>query len=180
MTEFLPHGRIRLALHRLQPARAPGAHPLLLLHAPGEAHFGVGHIGPATGCGRGLGAYIALLIAGGRPDRVLGAILLDGPGMAGSCAASTPYIPLVDTTPPAPPGPFAIAELATDARPPEYAAHFARLASQRSPLPRPITVCTREQPPWLQAVVDVLGGAPVDPANAWRMYASSLPQPVPA
>src|SRR6218665_391649 len=187
MTEFLPHGRIRLALHRLQPARAPGAHPLLLLHALGESHAAHPAFSYAQWPGAvhaldftGLGACIALLIAGGRPDRVLGAILLDGPGMAGSCAASTPYIPLVDTTQPAPPDPFAIAELATDARPPEYAAHFARLASQRSHLPRPITVCTREQPPWLQAVVDVLGGAPVDPANAWRMYASALPQPVPA
>jgi pimeloyl-ACP methyl ester carboxylesterase len=224
MSEFLSHGRIRLALHCLRPAQEPGAHPLLLLHGLGESHaahpafsharwpgtvyaldftghgastipagggyscevlmgdadIALAHIGPATVCGRGLGAYIALLIAGGRPDRVLGAILLDGPGMAGSCAACTPYIPLVDTTQPAPPDPFALAELATDARPPEYAAHFARLAAQRSHLPRPVTVCTREQPPWLRAAVEVLGDEPVAPFEAWRVYAKALPQPVPA
>src|SRR6218665_2218324 len=100
MTEFLPHGRIRLALHRLQPARAPGAHPLLLLH-------------PLGGSPAAHPAFTYAPPAGARPDRVLGGIVRDGPGMAGSCAASTPYIPLVDTTQPAPPDPFAIAELAT-------------------------------------------------------------------
>ena len=38
---------------------------------------------PQTLYGEGLGAYIALLTAGARPDRVRGAILADGPGLAG-------------------------------------------------------------------------------------------------
>jgi len=106
---------------------------------------------------------------------VRGAILLDGPGMAGTCSASTPYIPLVDTAQPAPPDPFAIAELATDARPPEYAAHFARLAAQHSALPHPIAVCTRERPPWLRAVVDLLACPPMTPADAMHTFAAATP-----
>jgi pimeloyl-ACP methyl ester carboxylesterase len=216
MTEFLQHGRIRLALHCLRPALQPEAHPLLLLHGLGESHaahcaftsdgwpgpvyaldftghgassipagggytcevlmgdvdIALAHIGAATVCGRGLGAYIALLIAGARPDLVRGAILLDGPGMAGACSTSTPYIPLVDATRPPPPDPFAIAELATDARPPDYAVHFARLASAHSPLAQPIAVCTREQPPWLRAVIDFLGCQSTTPADAMRAYAA--------
>ena len=143
----------------------------------GDVDIALAHLGPATVCGRGLGAYIALLIAGARPELVRGAILLDGPGMAGTCSASTPYIPLVDTAQPAPPDPFAIAELATDARPPEYAAHFAHLASQGSHLPHPITVCTREQPPWLRAVIDLLGCQPIAPQGAWRAYAAAPRHP---
>src|SRR5437667_11101101 len=40
-------------------------------------------IGEATLLGRGLGAYIAVLIAGARPSLVRGAILDDGPGLFG-------------------------------------------------------------------------------------------------
>ncbi|MBK7726097.1 MAG: alpha/beta hydrolase [Dehalococcoidia bacterium] len=49
----------------------------------GDADSALWMTGPATVAGRGLGAYIALLIAGGRPELVRGAILLDGPGLAG-------------------------------------------------------------------------------------------------
>ena len=224
MTEYLQHGRIRLALHRLQCAPNPEAcQPLLLLHGLGEcasAHhpssfshwpghvyaldftghgqssipqgggyscealmgdvdIDLAHIGPATICGRGLGAYVALLIAGGRPELVRGAVLLDGPGLAGTCPSSTPYIPPVDTHLAAPPDPFAIAELATDARPAEYAAHFALLASQASPLPQPIAICTREQPPWLTAVRDVLACDFPNPVDACRQFANPILDPTP-
>ncbi len=221
MTEFLQHGRIRLALHRLQDASAPQSHPLLLLHGLGESSLSharstyadwpgavyaldfTGHgqssipagggyscealmgdvdialaqLGPTTVCGRGLGAYVALLIAGARPDRVLGAVLLDGPGLAGTCASSSPYIPHVDVSRPAPPDPFALAELSTDARPPEYAVHFAMLSAQSSHLPHPISLCTREQPPWLQAVREALPCDAATPASACLSYASAQPAP---
>lgn len=224
MTEFLPHGRIRLALHRLQAARTPGAQPLLLLHGLGESHrahalalyhdwpgavhaldftghggstvpagggyscevlmgdvdIALAHLGPSTVCGRGLGAYVALLIAGGRPELVRGAVMLDGPGLAGSCASATPFIPVVDLQQPAPPDPYALAELATDARPAEYARHFARLACERSPLPQPVTVCTREQPPWLRAALEVPGVRTASPREAWRAYAAAEPHALPA
>lgn len=137
----------------------------------GDVDIALAHIGPATVCGRGLGAYVALLIAGARPALVRGAVLLDGPGMAGTCPSSTPYIPPINASSSATPDPFAIAELATDARPAEYAAHFALLASQYSPLPNPIAVCTREQPPWLSAVRDVLSCNSTNPIDACRQFA---------
>ncbi len=39
--------------------------------------------GPVTVLGRGLGAYVGLLAAGARAEQVAGAILTDGPGLAG-------------------------------------------------------------------------------------------------
>jgi len=218
MTEYLQHGRIRLALHQLQKAGSNNAsHPLLLLHGLGEsssshhpssfsfwpgpvyaldftghgmstippgggysseilmgdADIALAHIGPATISGRGLGAYVALLIAGGRPNLVRGAVLLDGPGLAGTSASSSPYIPAVDTTIPAPPDPFAIAELATEARPPEYAVHFALLASQQSTLPHPpIAICTKELPPWVLAVREALSCDSPNPIDACMRFAT--------
>lgn len=215
MTEYLQHGRVRLALHCLQPAQNSGSHALLLLHGLGEsarAHqhslyaawpgtvyaldftghgdssipagggyscevlmgdvdIALAHIGAATVCGRGLGAYIALLIAGARPKKVCGAVLLDGPGLAGTCATATPYIPPVHAASALTPDPFALAELATDARPPEYAAHYAMLAQEFSALAAPITVCTREQPPWLQAVRVILVCDAGSPVKACMSYA---------
>jgi len=138
----------------------------------GDVDIALAHIGPATISGRGLGAYVALLIAGGRPALVRGAVLLDGPGLAGTSSSASPYIPAVDTTFPGPPDPFAIAELATDARPAEYAVHFALLASQQSTLPSPIAICTREQPPWLVAVREALSCDSPNPIDAYMQFAT--------
>ncbi|WP_159913579.1 alpha/beta fold hydrolase [Pantoea sp. 18069] len=215
MTQYLQHGRIRLALHCLQPAQSPGSHALLLLHGlgesarahprslygawPGAVHaldftghgassipagggyscevlmgdvdIALAHLGAATVCGRGLGAYIALLIAGARPPKVRGAVLLDGPGLAGSCATASPYIPQVHAAAAVTPDPFAMAELATDARPPEYAAHYAMLAQEFSAQANPITICTRERPPWLQAVRVLLACDAAHPVKACMSYA---------
>jgi pimeloyl-ACP methyl ester carboxylesterase len=108
----------------------------------------------ATLVGRGLGAYVALLIAGSRPERVRGAILRDGPGLAGGGPASTtPYIPYVDPARSGAPDPYALIELATDIRPQDYASVFARQAAQFSGLTQPLLVCARERPPWLAAVM---------------------------
>ena len=41
------------------------------------------HLDEATVVGRGLGAYVALLISGARADRVRGVVLADGPGLSG-------------------------------------------------------------------------------------------------
>jgi pimeloyl-ACP methyl ester carboxylesterase len=122
-----------------------------------DADCALAHLGTATIIGRGLGAYVGLLLAGARPLHVRGVILLDGPGLAGGgTPAKNPYIPVVDTTWPGPPDPYAIADLATDARPPEYASNYAMLASQHSGLERPIAVCTCEVPEWLQATMSLL------------------------
>ena len=48
-----------------------------------DADAALAHLGPSTVYGRGLGAYVALLIAGSRPDLVRGAVLDDGPGLVG-------------------------------------------------------------------------------------------------
>lgn len=127
-----------------------------------DADVALQRLGQATVVGRGLGAYVALLLAGARPKQVRGAILRDGPGLAGGGAgASSPFIPFVDATQPAPPDPYALVELATDIRPPDYACIFARLAAQLSDLSSPagasrrrgpIAVCAREHPSWLEAV----------------------------
>lgn len=124
----------------------------------GDADVALAHLGEATVVGRGLGAYVGLLIAGGRPDRVRGLILRDGPGLpGGGSGSSTPHISRVDVSGPPTPDPFALAELSRDLRPRDYAASFARQASQLSGLSQPITVCAVERPPWLAAVVEEIG-----------------------
>lgn len=115
------------------------------------------HLRRATVAGRGLGGYIAMLLAGARPEAMRGAIVLDGPGLAGGGThAKNPYIPVVDTAQMAPPDPYALADLATDARPPSYAVNFAMLADMRSELVHPISVCAFEQPEWLAGVMSAL------------------------
>jgi pimeloyl-ACP methyl ester carboxylesterase len=140
-----------------------------------DADAALTHLGGATLCGRGLGAYVALLLAGARPKRVSGAILHDGPGLTGGGSRpSTPTIVRVDpedvlagTTP----DPFALAELARDLRPPDYATSFVRQSTHLSELERPLTVCARERPAWLEAVVEEPGVAEASLAEALRFYA---------
>ncbi len=138
-----------------------------------DADIALRHLQRATIVGRGLGGYIALLLAGARPGAVRGAILLDGPGLAGGGTHSkNPYIPVVDTSQLAPPDPFAIADLATDARPPSYASSFALLADVRSDLDHPIAVCTCEQPEWLTGVISALSLEKTTLSEALQHYAA--------
>jgi len=130
----------------------------------------------ATLVGRGLGAYVAILVAGSRPERVRGAILRDGPGLAGGGATfNSPFIPYVDPRQPAPPDPFELVQLATDVRPQDYASGFARQAAQFSGLSQPIMVCARERPPWLAAVMQELDIEPCTLQHALSWYADSEP-----
>lgn len=127
-----------------------------------DADTAIQHLGEATVVGRGLGAYVALLIAGARADRVRGAVLADGPGLSGgpSVPTSQPVFSLdaVDSTP----DPYAITELGRDLRPPDYATAFSRLALQGSDLDQPITVVARFRPAWLKAVAGEPGVADGD------------------
>lgn len=108
--------------------------------------------------GRGLGAYVALLVAGARPDAVRGAILCDGPGIAGGGPApGTPQVVRIDPEAPAPPDPWALAELSRDVRPPDYAVDFARLAQANAH--DPFAVVARARPEWLAAVAEEVGAA---------------------
>jgi len=130
----------------------------------------------ATLVGRGLGAYVALLTAGSRPERVRGAILRDGPGLAGGGATfNSPFIPYVDPEQASPPDPYALIELSTDVRPQDYASGFARRAAQFSGLSQPIMVCARERPPWLAAVIAELDSESCTLQQALSWYADSEP-----
>ncbi len=120
----------------------------------GDADAALARLGTATLCGRGLGAYVALLLAGARPRAVRGAILCDGPGfVGGGSQPGTPLVVSVEARLSGPPDPLALFELARDIRPPDYAANFVRQATQLSGLPCPLAVCARERSPWLQAVI---------------------------
>jgi pimeloyl-ACP methyl ester carboxylesterase len=137
-----------------------------------DADVALQRLGSATLVGRGLGAYVALLLAGARPKQVRGAIMRDGPGIAGGGAGlSSPFIPYADETQPAPPDPFALVELATDIRPPDYACVFARLAAQLSELRHPVAVCARERPSWLEAVMNELDVEAIALREALDAYA---------
>jgi pimeloyl-ACP methyl ester carboxylesterase len=123
----------------------------------GDVDAALEHLGPSTVLGRGLGGYVALLIAGARSDAVRGAIIADGPGLFGG--PSGPTSPALVVVPPGvagPPDPFAMLELSRDIRPPDYALSFARAAVEHSELDQPIAVPAIGRPPWLDAVVDAL------------------------
>lgn len=124
----------------------------------GDVDIALAHLGPSTVLGRGLGAYVALLTAGGRPELVRGAILADGPGLhGGGGAPSSPYVIPLGPAGHAPPDPYALAELTRDLRPADYAVSFAWQASNLSDLAAPISVTSITRPAWLQAVVDFPG-----------------------
>lgn len=141
-----------------------------------DADAALAHLGPATLLGRGLGAYVALLLAGARPERVRGAILCDGPGLAGGGPRpTTPSIPWpAERLDGGAPDPFALVDLARDVRPPDYATSFARQASQLSGLERPLSVCSLERPDWLRAVLDEPGVADTTLAEALAHYGNGL------
>jgi len=140
----------------------------------GDADTALRRIGQATLLGRGLGAYVALLLAGARPTEVRGAILRDGLGLAGGGPSpGTPQIPFPNPRAhDAPPDPFALAELSSDVRPPDYATAFLRQAIELSGLERPLSVCCAERPEWLAAVAGEPGALATDVEEALRHYAS--------
>ena len=105
-----------------------------------------------TVVGRGLGAYIALQLAGARPTQVHGAVLTDGPGLAGGPTGPSSQSFFALPTNGATPDPYALVELSRDLRPPDYATLFVRLAIAGSPLDEPIAVAAIFQPEWLEAV----------------------------
>jgi pimeloyl-ACP methyl ester carboxylesterase len=111
------------------------------------------YLGEATLVGRGLGAYIALLTAGARPTLVRGAVLLDGPGLAGGSVhvTSNAEITRVEREGTAP-DPWALVELAHDARPPTYVTTFTRLAVNGSGIIDPISISCKVTPPWIEAI----------------------------
>jgi len=131
-------------------------------------------LGPATVVGRGLGAYVALLIAGARPTLVRGAVLSDGPGLAGGGPVPAAGLIVSDVeSGGASPDPWALVELARDIRPADYATGFARQATQLSGLEWPIAVCARSRTPWIDAVTAEAGVLDTTLPEALALYAGS-------
>lgn len=142
--------------HGASSVPASGGYSAELLLA--DVDTALRHLGGATIVGRGLGAYVALLAAGARPDLARGVVLLDGPGMISASTGPGSSMPATaDVGAVAPPDPFALAELARDIRAPDYAAVFVRMALLGSILANPIIVSAVNRPPWMQAVVDEPG-----------------------
>lgn len=130
-------------------------------------------LGTCTVCGNGLGAYIALLIAGARPDHVRGAILCDGPGLAGGGPRPVgPVVGFPASSAAVPPDPFSMYELARDLRPPDYAIEFAHHALEHSSVDPAILVVAIEDPDWLRAVSEIPGVERSDLASALRVCAT--------
>jgi pimeloyl-ACP methyl ester carboxylesterase len=122
-----------------------------------DADVALAALGEATIVGRGVGAYIALMLAGARAKQVRGAVLCDGPGLAGGAIGPTSQSFVTLPASARPPDPYALFELSRDLRPPDYASLFARLAVEHSGLEEPIAVAAVVRPPWLAAVVDEIG-----------------------
>jgi pimeloyl-ACP methyl ester carboxylesterase len=115
-------------------------------------------VGEVSIVGRGLGAYIALLIAGARPELVRGIVLADGPGIVGGgVVPGTAFVSALGDFDPRAPDPNALFELSRDVRPPDYAQEYVRQVMQFSGLDRPIVVAAVNRPEWLAAVVSEPG-----------------------
>lgn len=132
----------------------------------------LGYLGKVTIYGRGLGAYVALLIAGARPTLVRGIILADGPGLVGGgIRPGSPHVAVLPTPANRTPDPFALMELSRDVRPPDYAIEYVRQIMQWSELETPIAVTTVVRPEWLAAVANEPGVADVTVAEALAIFA---------
>ncbi len=102
----------------------------------GDADAVLAEIGGVALAGAGIGAYVALLVAGARPDLVRAALLLPGPGLGGGGPAPRFEQPLpgLETRVAGEPeggrhDPL-VRQLSWDVRPPDYARAFADGASR--------------------------------------------------
>ena len=136
-----------------------------------DTDIALAHLGPCTIVGRGLGAYVALMIAGARPQLVRGAALCDGPGLWGGATGPTSTSFHAVDPPYSAPDPNALIDLSRDLRPPDYASLFVRLALEHSGLAEPISVTAVVQPPWLAAVASEVGVVTSTLAEALALYA---------
>jgi pimeloyl-ACP methyl ester carboxylesterase len=150
------------------------------LHAA-SADDALVEVGDAYLVGSGLGAYVALLLAGTRATRVPAALLLPGRGLEGG--GPTPRsdqalqirrdeaLRLLDAATAQPRAPFdpLLRACETDARPPDYARSFADAARRLLFAEDGAT-----RPPWWEAAraAAQAEGAPSDPVAALRRLAA--------
>jgi pimeloyl-ACP methyl ester carboxylesterase len=135
-----------------------------------DADVALAELGTATVVGRGLGAYVALMLAGARPRQVRGVVLCDGPGLAGGAIRPTSQSFVILAPSSHQPDPYALFEMSRDLRPPDYATLFVRMAVESSGLDEPIAVAAVVRPPWLAAVVDEMGVTICSVRDALAMY----------
>jgi pimeloyl-ACP methyl ester carboxylesterase len=127
-----------------------------------DADIALAHIGRAAIAGAGVGAYVALMLAGGRPDQVAAALLLPGRGLAGGGPPDFNRSVLAQLTPAASPAlpagcdPFCCS-LQVDARPVEYAVRFAAAARRLF-----LAEDNAERPPWWEAIRHAASAEVVD------------------
>jgi len=159
--------------------RGAGYTPELLV---ADADAALAHAGgEACVVGAGLGAYVALLLAGARPDRVGAAYLLPGAGLEGGGALPRTQLDgealqremaaLLEATAhrDAPACDPMVRLLDNDPRPPDYARSFAD-AAQRLLLAEDGAL----RPPWWEAAREAAAAlrAPADPRAGLAMLAS--------
>lgn len=136
-----------------------GYYPELLL---GDADAALAHMGRTAVAGAGLGAYVALLLAGARRAVVPAALLLPGAGLAGGGALPDfnrefpDFLMHSDGPPPEHCYDPMVRALDLDARPVAYAGSFAG-AVQR------LLLCEdgTPRPPWWEATRQNLAAEPV-------------------
>ncbi len=144
----------------------------------GDADATLPFLGEVTVLGSGLGAWIALLLAGSRPRQVRGAILAPGRGLTGG--GSSPGSPTLTAPPPSTPGEddgFAELELSTDIRPIGYAGLFARQAHHLCAVSPALSIAPDARAAWLDALRDHPGAAVRTIAEALDHYASWVAAP---
>jgi pimeloyl-ACP methyl ester carboxylesterase len=133
--------------------------------------------------GAGLGAWVALLLAGARPAQVRAALLLPGRGLDGGGPAprhdqaleirNAEALAMLDAAAAAPRPPFdpLLRACETDPRPPEYARAFADAARRLL-----FAAGAGARPPWWEAARGARSAepAPADPAGALAALVSAL------
>ncbi len=128
---------------------------------------------PVTILGRGLGGYVAMLAAAAHPEQVRGAVIADGPGLAGggvhpgSIALVSPAVHTGGS-----PDPFALLELSRDVRPPGYVQRFVGFLREESDLETPLFVSSKVRPAWVEAVAGSAGVGQGPVAEGLALYAS--------
>jgi pimeloyl-ACP methyl ester carboxylesterase len=146
------------------------------LHAA-DADAALLETGDACVVGAGLGAYVALLVAGARPAQVRGALLLPGRGLDGGGVAprqdqaleirNADALRMLDATAALPRPAFdpMLRACESDPRPPDYARAFADAARRLL-----FAEDGRARPPWWEAARGAACAetAPADPAGAFQ------------
>ncbi len=121
-----------------------------------DADAVLARVGSVTLVGRGLGAYIGLLVTGARPELVRGLAITYGAGLVGGgTEPGSPSIVYPEPGRTGSPDPYALVELSRDPRPESYVQNFMDFILDGSELEEPVNIDTSLRPPWIETL---LGG----------------------